>query len=221
MGETHCIGAIFDMDGVIVNNMRYHRKAWEIFFEKYHPGLSLEKFMQHFGRTNRDLLKLLFGEGLSPEDAARYEAEKEAIYRRIYASDIMPTRGFVEFLEDLKRKGMKTAVATSAPKENLEFVFKHIDVRGYFDVLLDASEVTRGKPDPEIYLRAAEKLGCRPADCLVFEDSLAGVEAARNAGMKVVGLATTNPPEKLRRTDMIIKDFSEMSVERTFALVNA
>ena len=110
-------------------------------------------------------------------------------------------------------------MATAAPKVNLDFLLEHIDLRNDFDVLIDDSEVDKGKPDPEIYLKAAERLGFSPELCLVFEDSLAGIQAAINAGIKVIGVTTTNPPENMQNTNLVIKDFTEINMTRITELM--
>ena len=145
--------------------------------------------------------------------------EKEALYREIYAPDVAFLPGFIDFLRSLKKNHIKTAVATAAPKVNLDFLLEHIDLRNDFDVLIDDSEVDKGKPDPEIYLKAAEKLGFSPELCLVFEDSLAGIQAAINAGIKVIGVTTTNPPENMQNTNLVIKDFTEINMTRITELM--
>jgi len=210
---------VFDMDGVIADNMFYHRKAWEKFFQKYNPDMDIDEFIQHLGKPNKDLLTMLFGNTMTAEKIKDLGKEKEALYRKIYAPEVAPLPGFIPFLRSLKKTGVKTAVATAAPKDNLDFLLEHIDMKEKFEALIDVSEVTKGKPDPEIYLKAAEKLDFLPESCLVFEDSLAGIQAARNAGMKVIGVATTNPPEKLQHTDLVIHDFTEISLEKIFALM--
>ncbi|MGD2294665.1 MAG: HAD family phosphatase [Candidatus Aminicenantes bacterium] len=204
---------IFDMDGVIVDNMEYHKKAWGIFLEKYAPDIELEEFSKHFGKVNRDLLQIVFKREISGEEESRFGEEKEAIYREIYADHIVPTAGLLDILDSLKNNSIKTAVATAAPRINMDFMFEKTGIRKYFDVLIDATEVTRGKPDPEIYLKAAERLNRHPKDCLVFEDSFPGVQAARNAGMKVVALATSHPADRLQNADSVIKDFTEINFE--------
>ena len=130
-----------------------------------------------------------------------------------------PLPGFIDFIRSLKENHIKTAVATAAPKVNLDFLLEHIDLRNDFDVLIDDSEVDKGKPDPEIYLKAAERLGFSPELCLVFEDSLAGIQAAINAGIKVIGVTTTNPPENMQNTSLVIKDFTEINMTRITELM--
>jgi HAD superfamily hydrolase (TIGR01509 family) len=213
--------AIFDMDGVIVDNMSHHRKAWEMFFERHRPPMALEEFMQHFGRTNRDLFEVLFRRKVSPEEEAEYGEEKEALYRKAYAAHVAPVPGFVPFLKKLKARGVRTAVATSAPRINLDFILERLPIAGDFDVTADSSWVTRGKPAPEIYLKTAAELGCPPAACVVFEDSFAGIESGRNAGMTVVALATTHPPGRLEpyAPDLIIRDFTDIDTSTFSALL--
>ncbi len=206
-------GAIFDMDGVIVNNMGYHAQAWAGFIKRYNPPMELEEFMLHFGRTNKDLFGVLFDRDLTEEEAERYGEEKEALYREVYAPYVEPVPGLVDFLKELKENGVLTAVATSAPRVNLDFIFDHIPIQPFFDAAVDSSDVTIGKPDPEIFLKAAAKLNCAVSQCVVFEDSFAGIQSGKNAGMKVVGLATSHAPEKLRDTDWVICDFSEITLE--------
>lgn len=206
------MAAIFDMDGVISNNMGYHAKAWEFFLQKYSSQLKIGDVTPHFGKTNRDLMGYIFGRSLSPADVDRYGEEKEELYRRFYADHMAPLPGLVAFLEEIRASGFRTVVATSAPKSNVDFLLDGLSIRDRFDAIVDASEVTRGKPNPEIYIKAAERVGCEPSACIVFEDSLAGIQAGRNAGMIVIGVATTLPPERLIATDFIIKDFREIRV---------
>jgi beta-phosphoglucomutase len=210
-GQTSAV--IFDMDGVIVDNMKYHKRAWEMFLEKYAPDIDVEEFSKHFGMVNKDLLKIVFQREISDEEESRFGEEKEALYREIYAEDVAPTGGLVDFLQELKENSVKAAVASAAPKVNVDFVFEKTGLRQYFDVSIDATDVTRGKPDPEIYLKVAEKLNCPPEACLVFEDSMPGVQAGRNAGMKVIGVATSHPADKLKETEFVIKDFTEINFE--------
>ncbi|MGD9344875.1 MAG: HAD family phosphatase [Candidatus Aminicenantes bacterium] len=211
---TARFAVIFDMDGVIVNNMPYHRKAWAEFFERHNPPMILEDFIQHMGKSNEDLLTILFGKNITGDEIRSLGEEKEALYREIYAPEVSPLPGFVDFLRSLKDNHVKTAVATAAPKINLDFLLEHIDVRDDFDVLIDDSEVNKGKPDPEIYLKAAERLKSTPKFCLVFEDSSAGIQAAIRAGMKVIGVATTHPPEKMHEAEIVINDFTEIDVDQ-------
>jgi HAD superfamily hydrolase (TIGR01509 family) len=130
-----------------------------------------------------------------------------------------PLPGLLDLLKGLRKRGVRTAVATSAPKSNVDFLLDGLGFRDCFDLVIDAAGVRKGKPDPEIYLKSARELGCEPAACVVFEDALAGIEAGRRAGMKVVGVATTLPEVRLSQTDLVIKDFTGITVPQLFKLV--
>jgi beta-phosphoglucomutase len=204
--------AIFDMDGVIADNMSYHTKAWELFIRKYAPRLEIDDVTPHYGKTNADLMGYVFDRTLTPAEVEEYGEEKERLYRELYAAHMAPLPGLIEFLGELKAKGLRAIVATSAPKSNVDFLLDGLKIRPLFDVVVDAGHVSRGKPDPEIFLQAASRTGCRPEDCVVFEDAAAGVEAGRRARMTVIGVATTLPPGGLLGTALVIKDFREISV---------
>lgn len=210
-GNPEAIAVIFDLDGVIVDNMDFHRKAWGLFLEKYAPEIDLLDFSRHFGKTNRELLRLIFKRTVSSAEETRWGEEKEAIYRRIYADAVRPLPGLKSFLLDIKKAGFRSAVASAAPRVNVDFVLERLGLRDFFNAVLDASYSVRGKPDPGIYLEAARILAVPPRRCLVFEDSFPGVQAARNAGMTIIGVTTTYSAESLKDTDGTIKDFVGLS----------
>ncbi len=202
---------IFDMDGVLVDNMEYHKKAWEKFIQKYAPDTDVEEFSRHFGKTNADLIKILFNQPLKQDKIQRLAEEKEAIYRNLYNPFIAPTPGLVPFLEQLKNKKAELVVATSAPTPNVDFVMEQTGLRPYFKAIVDSSQVQKGKPDPEIYRLAAAQIKQPPSRCLVFEDSYPGIASAKSAGMKVIGVATTYSADKLKGAERVIGDFTEIT----------
>lgn len=205
--------AIFDMDGVLVDNGAFHKKAWQQFCSGHRIVFSEKRFREvFFGRTNVQVLPELFGSNLSSAEIQKLGNEKEKIYREIFRSHLKPTQGLVRFLDELKSREIPVAVATSAPTENVEFVLNGLQIQKYFNVVVDDSMVTHGKPHPEIYLKAAELLNIEPAKCVVFEDSLPGTKSAFDAGTKVIALTTTLPADKHRFAHHIISDFSEISV---------
>ncbi len=211
------IAAIFDMDGVIVHTNPHHQLAWQRYYERYGKRLTDADFVEYVsGKHNSQILSHLFAD--QPMSVAEFDqlaADKEALFRELYAPDIKPVPGLLAFLQALKKVGIGTAVGTSAPVENLDFVMDALDLRGYFDVLLEASMVVRPKPDPAIYQRAMQELGALPTDSVVFEDSMTGIRAGRASGAKVIGVATTEPVASLRAVcDDVIVDFTEMTLER-------
>lgn len=201
---------IFDMDGVIVDSNPAHKVALKQFCQKYGKDLGEDELREKiYGRRNQDWLVNVFGP-LSDEKIREYGEEKEALFRRIYDSTIEPLKGLREFLEKIGQAGLPLAIATSAPRANVDFTLRKTGFEGFFDTIIDDSFVTRGKPDPEVYLKAAAALGMEPGKCIVFEDSLAGVESARKAGCKVVALTTTHTPAELSDSDEVVDDFSRL-----------
>jgi beta-phosphoglucomutase family hydrolase len=185
------LALIFDMDGVIVDSNPLHRAAWAAFNRRYGletTGAMLERM---YGRRNDWIVRDFFGEDLSEGEVAARGAAKEEIYREMLASRIEDALvpGLRPFLE--LYRGAPTALATNAEPENVDFVLDRAGLRPYFRVVVDGHQVTHPKPHPEIYLRAATLLEAAPSNCIVLEDSHAGIAAARSAGMRVIGIGTT------------------------------
>ncbi len=200
---------IFDMDGVIVDNHDYHHEAWMQFCMKY--GLTVQGDpARFFGMTNTDILTNIFPDHLSHVQLYEYAGEKEKLYRGLYQGNIEPAEGLEALLAELQNAGYRLAVATSAPPENVDFVLGNTNLHLYFDAVVDSSMVSKGKPDPEVYLKTALELGLDPSVCMVVEDSVAGIASAKAAGMKVVAITTTNPRENLAGADMIVDNFFEL-----------
>jgi beta-phosphoglucomutase len=147
----------------------------------------------------------------------RYADEKEQLFRDLYANDIKAVAGLPEFLEASRQLGIDCAIATSAPIENVDFTLEKTGLRKYFKKILDESHVSKGKPDPEIYIQTAAALGYRTDKCIVFEDSLSGISSGRAAGCKVVGLMTTHTAEELKNTDFVMNDFTGVAPDALIA----
>lgn len=208
------IAAIFDMDGVIVNNSKYHQKAWEEFSRRYDIPFSEEKFKhKFFGRTNKQVMPELFDRDLSDDEIKALDNEKEQIYRDIYRPHLKPVAGLIDFLEELQSHKIPVAVATSAPRQNVDFIFDGLGIEKYIDKVVTDAMVSEGKPHPEIYQKAAEMLGKKPEECVVFEDSKSGTKAAWDAGAKVIAITTTLPAEKHEHAHKTVPDFTSVSVE--------
>lgn len=211
---TNSIAVLFDMDGVIVHSNPYHKKAFKIFLDKYETTISDQDLKDHvYGRTNEEIFPFIFGDKYTPEKGKEWADEKEAIFRDLYKKDVEPVFGLLDFLKELQEKDIKTAVGTSAPVENMDFIMDSLNLRPYFDAFLHSADVSEGKPNPEIYLKAADQLNVNPDSCVVFEDSIAGLKAGLNAGMKVVGVTTTHTPGEFKGAHLVISDFDEMNVE--------
>ncbi|MCX2742812.1 HAD family phosphatase [Mangrovivirga sp. M17] len=189
---------LFDMDGVMVDSNPYHRRAWPIYGKKIGLEINEELMEKHvYGHTNHDALENLFNKKLDKTLTNKLGEEKEAIYRDLIKADLKPVDGLIDFIKFLKEKDIKMAVASSAPRSNIDFILDSFNIRSAFKVIVDGNMVKSGKPNPEIFLKAAEMLGYSSAECLVIEDSLAGVEAGRRAGMPTAGITTTHSKEEL------------------------
>jgi beta-phosphoglucomutase len=215
-------GFIFDMDGVIVDSNPFHRIALKQFCEKYGYSLSDEDLLTKiYGRTNKEWITNVFGV-LAPDQLNDYAAEKEALYRQLHEKDIVPLPGLRQFLTLLDQLKFPNAIGTSAPMTNVEFILRKTDLTEYFQVILKDTDITIGKPHPEIYLKASQRLGLAPDHCVVLEDSLSGIAAGRAAGCKVIGVATTHSPAELAHTDLVIYDFEGLNplelVKRLFGI---
>ncbi len=212
---------IFDMDGVLVDNFAWHLLAWETFCKRHKKYISADEFRDHvFGGNNPDHLRYIFGNDLSNELITRYSLEKEDIYRGLYAGKVTPVKGLIPFIKDLKKRKVPLAIATSAERSNVDFVLSAIGCTGFFDVIADASMISKGKPDPEVFLKAAALSGTNPEKCVVFEDSLKGIEAGLRARMKVVGVATTHYYAELTEAHRVIADFTEITPDDLMLLIN-
>ncbi|QKZ14807.1 HAD family hydrolase [Spirosoma sp. KUDC1026] len=213
---------LFDMDGVLVNNTDYHINAWIKFADNHGYQLSKEQYVANInGRVSADALAYLFQRTMQPDELELFTEAKEGTYRELYKPHLAPTPGLVEFLQALRAANVRTAVGTSAPVSNLGFTLDGLTIRFYFDAVVDASMVKHGKPNPEIYLTAAERVGVEPARCVVFEDAFAGIEAGLRAGMPVVALATTHTHDELATTgaSLIIDDFTGLTVDTIRKLI--
>jgi beta-phosphoglucomutase len=209
---------IFDMDGVLVENSYYHDLTWKMICDKYGSNKSAEEIISIFGGTNKLFVKQLLNKH-DPEEINAIAMEKEELYRQVYKQHIKLPNGLKEFLDDLKKNKIPLAVATSAPKENLDFVLDTLNIRNYFEAIVDESFVNKGKPDPEIYKITARKLNMDPGNCIVIEDSIYGIQAALAAGMKVVAITTTFNESKLKNANKIIKSFNDINIEKLKGLL--
>jgi beta-phosphoglucomutase len=207
--KTACI---FDMDGTMVDNIPAHREAWKSIIAKYHLTYSQALF-NHF-TSNKEIFTALFGRELSEAEWSGYSDEKEAMYHATYRPIMKPVKGLRRLLQSLRKNSIGAAVGTAAPTLNANFILDGLKLRTYFQTVVDIAQVTHSKPHPEIFLTAAARLEVLPENCIVFEDSLPGVEAGKRAGMKVVAITTTHTAAELAAADYIIKDYSEVSAEK-------
>lgn len=202
------------MDGVIVDDIPFHLQAWREFSKVHKIRITPAVVRKINGHTNRDIFRFFFGKNFPTAKINEYAELKERLFRKIYSRHVKPLAGLPGFLKILQNARIKMALATSAADENIKFILKNSGLRKFFPIIIDESMVRQGKPDPGVYLQAARALGAAPGNCLVFEDAVAGIAAARSAGMKVAGLTTTHTRRQLKGAGMFIKNFSGLKLSR-------
>lgn len=191
-------GVIFDMDGVLILTAPAHFESWRDAAARHGVSVDYSKFIKTFGRTNPDIIRLWWGDAATPELIATIADEKERAFRDIIRHDMPLAPGCVELLEDLAAAGFALAVGSSAPPENIDLVLGTSNIRRFFAGVVDGSMVKRGKPAPDVFLLAAQKLGLEPGHCAVIEDAPAGIAAAVAAGTCAIGVAATHPAVELQ-----------------------
>ena len=203
---------VFDMDGVLVDSGAHHRDAWAAMCRDCGVTLPAEFWRLTIGRPAEEAVALLV-RGIDPVEARRLADLKRAHYARLARRGIVGVTGAASFIDVLARSGVPRAIATSASRRDLERVIEALGLRERIDVAITADDVRWGKPHPEVYLKAAEELGVDAADCLVFEDAIVGVQAARAAGMRVIGVTTAHTAEELvgAGAERAVTDFEVMS----------
>ena len=199
---------IFDMNGTMIDDMMVHHHAWHRVLNKLGLAISLEEVHQKVHGVNLEILEKLFGDRFTLEERKQISKEKEESYRRIYKPDLKLIDGLTDFLNRLKEQQIPLAIGSAAPPGNVDFVLDNLNLRDYFDCVMHSDDVEYGKPHPEIYQKITTHLGFSPAECIVFEDTLAGAEAAQRAGCPIVVITTTHQASEFDKIDGIIKFIS-------------
>jgi beta-phosphoglucomutase family hydrolase len=214
-------GVIFDMDGVVADTFAAHQEAWGAFLKREgfteDPAVFLRRT---FGQGNPQILRSLYGDHITADFIDQKAVEKESLFVAICREGhVRPVAGVREFLSRLKARGLRLAVGTSAPRMNLVAILEAFNMEDVFDVLVSCEDVEHAKPAPDIFLCACERLQLPPTDCVVFEDSVHGLEAARAAGCRVVGIATTHPEHEIAsRCELAVRDFEALMRQAEWSL---
>ncbi len=209
-------GLIFDMDGTLVVNISYHLRAFDVQAERHGYSLVRPVTSDFFGWHNFDIMKIVVPpEFVEKIGLQQLSDEKEALYRELYAGHVEPVAGLVDLLRDASANGVSCAIGSAGIRENVEFIMSECRIREYIGAYVCSEDVTRCKPDPEIFLKACERLHLAPSECVVFEDAVSGIRAAVAAGCHAVGVTTTSPSERLVECGaaFAVNDFRGLTVE--------
>ena len=205
--------AIFDWDGVVIDSSRQHEESWERLAREAGRPLPEGHFKAGFGRKNEFIIAHLLGWTDDSAELRRLSMRKETLYREIVRENgLEPLPGVRTWLERLAAARVTCAIGSSTHRENIEVSLDILGFRRFFPEIVSAEDVSHGKPDPEVFLKAAGKIGMAPERCVIFEDAHVGIEAARRAGMRVVAVATTNTLEELGAADRAVKRLDELEV---------
>jgi beta-phosphoglucomutase len=214
---------IWDVDGTLVDTAELHFASWVRLAGEMGRPFSRDDFAATFGRRNPEIIRFLFRQEFSDAEVLEIGERKETYYRAAAEQGVRLLPGVREMLAGLHARGVRQAVGSSAPRGNLDLILRLTDSRQYFDVIVGMEDTQRGKPDPQVFLVAAEKLGVPPRRCVVFEDAVAGVEAAKAGGMMCVAVTFVghHPAEKLRAAgaDRVVRSFSELSPDDVIGLI--
>jgi beta-phosphoglucomutase len=223
MPATDAYAAVWDMDGTLVDTAELHFQAWEAVCRELGRDFSRAEFAATFGRRNPDIFAALFGDRLSAAEAAEWSDRKEEQYRAAARRGVELLPGVRALLEDLHRIGFRQAIGSSAPRANLELILRLTGIERFFGAVIGMEETQRGKPDPQVFQVAAERLGVAPARCVVLEDAVAGVQAARAAGMKCVAVRAVghHPEAALRQAgaDLVVDSLEQVHAQTILDLL--
>jgi beta-phosphoglucomutase family hydrolase len=215
------LAVIFDVDGVLTDSYQPHFLSWQLMFEEIGVAFGEEQFRRTFGRTNPDIFHELYPGQLSPERVRELGDRKEVLYREVIAESFTPMPGAVELIDALTAAAFALGVGSSGPPENVALTLDKLGRRERFGAVVTGADVTRGKPDPQVFLLAAERLGLPPASCLVIEDAPQGVEAARRAGMACIAITGTAQRDALADAHHVVDAHAEISPELAASLIRA
>jgi beta-phosphoglucomutase family hydrolase len=216
--KTDKRGVLWDMDGVLVDTGEFHFQAWSQTLAEYDIPFSRDLFRATFGMNNTGLVAYLLGRKPEPEFIFGISDHKEHMFRQAIQGHALPLPGVLDWLDRLRTMGVRQAVASSAPPENINTLVDELGIRPYFEAIVSGHDMP-GKPDPAVFLKAASGIDTPPQRCIVVEDAVAGVQAAKRAGMRCIAVTTTNPAHALSDADIVVErldDLPAIIFERLF-----
>jgi len=213
MSRSRAKAVIWDMDGVIADTAPYHFRAWQDVFRRRMVNFTKDDFRHNFGQRNDTIIRNTLGGQIAQSEIEAIAREKEETFRRVIGQDIKPLPGAIKLLKSLREHGFKIALASSAPIENIRLITEGLGIENYFHAIVNGRDVAEGKPSPQGFLLAAQRLEVEPRDCIVIEDAIAGVTACKRAGMHCIAVTNTHPRESLVEADLIVSSLGEVTVD--------
>lgn len=208
---------IWDMDGVLVNTGEYHYQAWKKTCDELDIPFSREQFRTTFGMNNAGIIEAIYGWKLPPDREKIISEYKEKLFREAVKGKVKLLHGVKSALKSFSKWNLKQAIASSAPPKNIKVLVKELRIGKYFEVIVSGYDIP-GKPDPVVFLKAAQQMNSPHEKCIVIEDSIAGVEGAKRAGMKCIAVTTTNTTEALSKADLILDSLEDLNQSILIAL---
>lgn len=209
---TAASAVLWDLDGVLVDSTRYHYEEYREMLAGCGREIDFAEFRNLIGLRNEAILRRLFGD-LPAEEVERLSGRKEELFRERIAGNVEALPGAADLVRRLQRAGVPMAIVSSTPRANIDLILRSLSLGDALSAIVGAEDARRGKPDPEGFLVAAERLAVAPADCVVLEDAPEGIDGAKAAGMRCVGVATTRPPEGLRQADLVVESLNDPRVQ--------
>ena len=212
-------GVIFDIDGVLLDSYKMHYECWRTIAEKHSIYVSEKEFDSLFGRRGSEIVREIWGKDLPGEQVVAIHRQKQALYRENLQRNFPEMDGAIQLIDALAAEGFVLGIGSSAPPENVEMSLNGLGRAKSFKAVVTGSDVTRGKPDPQVFLLAAQRMGLKPADCAVIEDAVAGIAAAQAGGMTAIALAGTAPAESLTMADLVVTSLGQLTPKQISELI--
>jgi HAD superfamily hydrolase (TIGR01509 family) len=211
---------LWDLDGTLVDTKEFHYQSWALALPEFGYPFPVDRFQRSFGMNNSGVLEVFLGRPVEPELVAAISERKETLFRELLHGNVQALPGVQDWLARLHGWGARQAVASSAPPANIDVMLGELGIAPYFDAIVSGYELP-SKPDPAVFLQAAERLGVLPQNCIVMEDAVAGVRGACRAGMRCIAVASTNPAEALHEADIVVERWDQLDEAGFWRLLSA